>query len=205
MIAEKEDIVGEKVGVNDALRQASRPFAFERCELAGEQTVQVALHLVGAMVAGGIKLLPAGDRKRILAAHREIRAGEMKPRQRLTQGGAMLRARTADPHALQKGDHRRRPPGKPAQGLAGAVLDRLRTGDAAARQMLHQRKKERQVALGHAPLVQRQNEIAAAGVDQKVRVLDALGDSLVREELADVVAGEEEGEVFRRDIGVDSH
>jgi hypothetical protein len=31
--------------------------------------------------------------------------------------------------------------------------------------MLHQRQEERQVTLGHPPLVQRQEEVAAAGVD----------------------------------------
>src|SRR5262249_38689184 len=45
----------------------------------------------------------------------------------------------------------------------------------------------------------------AARMNQKVRVLDPLGNPLVGEKLADVVTGEEEGEVFRRDIGVDSH
>ena len=50
--------------------------------------------------------------------------------------------------------------------------------------------------------IQRQ---AAARVNQKVRVLDALGNALVGKQLADVVAGEEGPEVFRRDIGIDSH
>ena len=71
--------------------------------------------------------------------------------------------------------------------------------------MLHQPQEERQVALGDAPLIERENEIAAAGVNQKIRVLDTLGDALIGEELADVVAGEEGAEVFRRDIGIDSH
>ena len=97
-----------------------------------------------------------------------------------------------------------RPASRPSVS-PGAVLDRLRAGDAAVRQMLHQRQKERQVAFGHPLLVERQDEVAAAGVDQKIRVLDALGDALVGHELADVVTGEEGGEVFRRDIGIDRH
>ena len=71
--------------------------------------------------------------------------------------------------------------------------------------MLHQRQEERQIALGDAPLVEREDEIAAAGVDQKIRVLDAFGDSLIGKKLADVVTGEERREVFRRDVGIDSH
>ena len=71
--------------------------------------------------------------------------------------------------------------------------------------MLHQAEEERQVALGDAPLVERQDEVAGAGMDQKIRVLDAFGDALVGQQLADVVAGEEAGEVFRRDIGVNRH
>ena len=71
--------------------------------------------------------------------------------------------------------------------------------------MLHQRQKKRQVALGDAPLVERQDEIAAAGVDEKIRILDAFGDALVGQQLADVVTGEERPEVFRRDIGIDRH
>ena len=129
----------------------------------------------------------------------------MQPRQRLAQRRAVRGAGPANPHAVEKSDDRGRPPGQPAQRLAGAVLHRLRAGDAAARQMLHQRQKERQVALGDAPLVERENEIAAAGVDQKIRVLDAFGDALIGKKLTDVVAGKERREVFRRDVGIDGH
>jgi hypothetical protein len=52
---------------------------------------------------------------------------------------------------------------------------------------------------------EREDEIAAAGMDQEVRVLDALGDAFIGKEFADVVAGEEGREVFRRDIGVNRH
>ena len=71
--------------------------------------------------------------------------------------------------------------------------------------MLHQAEEERQVLGGDAPLVEREDEIAAAGVDQEVRVLDPLGDALVGEQLADVVAGEKGREVFRRDVRIDGH
>ena len=71
--------------------------------------------------------------------------------------------------------------------------------------MLHQRQKKRQIAFGDAPLVKREDEIAAAGVDEKIRVLDPFGDALVGQQLADVVAGEEGRKIFRRDIGIDRH
>ena len=96
-------------------------------------------------------------------------------------------------------------PGEPAQHVAGPVLDRLRASDAAARQMLHQPEKERQITLGDATLIQGKDKIAAAGVNQEIRVLDALGYALVCQKLADVVPGEEVAEVFRPDVGIDSH
>ena len=77
--------------------------------------------------------------------------------------------------------------------------------DAARRQMLHQPEEERQVAFGDALFVERENEIAGAGVHQKIGILDALGDALVGEQFADVVAGEKAGEIFRRDVGIDRH
>ncbi len=80
----------------------------------------------------------------------------------------------------------------------GQVMPRLARCSISA-------EKERQIALGDAPLVERQDEIAAAGMDQKIRILDALGDALVGQQLADVVAGEKAREVFRRDIGIDRH
>jgi hypothetical protein len=72
-------------------------------------------------------------------------------------------------------------------------------------QMLHQRQEERQIAFGNAPLIERQNEIAAAGVDQEIRVLDTLGNAFIGQQLADVVIVEEAGKLFRSDIGVNRH
>ena len=108
----------------------------------------------------------------------------------------MRGGRPPDPHAVEEGDDRGRPARDLAEHLAGAVLDRLRAGDAARVQVLHQAEKERQVVGGDALLVERQDEIAAAGVDQEVGVLDALGDALVGQQLAEIVAGEEAREVF---------
>ncbi len=62
-------------------------------------------------------------------------------------------------------------------------------------QMLHQPEEERQVALGDALFVQREDEIAGVGVHEEIGILHALGDALVGEQLADVVAGEKFGEI----------
>ena len=48
-----------------------------------------------------------------------------------------------------------------------------------------------EVAGVHPALIERQDEIAAAGVDQEIGVLDPLGNALVGQEFAKVVAGQE--------------
>ena len=77
--------------------------------------------------------------------------------------------------------------------------------EAAAGEMLHQAEKERQVARRHPAFIEGQDEIAAAGVDQEIGVLDPLGDALVGQEFAKIIAGEKSGQVLRGDIGVDGH
>ncbi len=148
---------------------------------------------------------PALDRQGIGAAAAEIEPGEMQLRQCRADRRAVARTGTADPHAIEEGDHRRRPAGDLAQHLALAVLDRLRAGDAARVQVLHQAEKERQVLGGHPLLVEREDEVAAAGVDEKVRVLDPFRDALVGEQLADIVAGEKGSKILRRYVRVDGH
>ena len=71
--------------------------------------------------------------------------------------------------------------------------------------MLHQAEKERKIGLGDALLIQRENEIAGTGVQQEIRVLHALGDALVGEQFADVVALQKIGELVRGDVGIDRH
>ncbi len=168
---------------------------FQHFELGGDERFEIALDLVGALAAALVELPPAGDRQRVVAAHGKIRAGEMQMRQRFAERRAVGRARPADPQAVEESDDRRRTFGDLAQKLAGAVLHRLRAGQAAARQMLHQREEERQIAFRHAPLVQRQDEIAAVGVDQEIRVLDAFGDALIGKQLADIVTGKKAAQI----------
>src|SRR4029078_5126292 len=50
-----------------------------------------------------------------------------------------------------------------------------------------------------------ENESPGAGVHQEIRILDALRDAFVGEELADIVTREKAGEVLRRHVGVDRH
>src|SRR5215471_18178061 len=71
--------------------------------------------------------------------------------------------------------------------------------------MLHQGEEKRQVSSGDALLVKGENEIAAARMDQEIRVLHPLRDALVSEQLADVVVGEKRRKLFGPDIGVDGH
>ena len=96
-------------------------------------------------------------------------------------------------------------PGQLAVDLALAIPRRLRTTHAALGQMRHQRQEVRQIIHRHALFIEREDERALAGMQQEVGILDALGDALVGEQLADVVAFEELREVFGGDVGVNRH
>src|ERR1019366_5890984 len=80
---------------------------------------------------------------------------------------------------------------------AASVLHRLRTIDAVAGQMRHQAEKERQVGFRNALLIQRQDEVSRAGMQQKIGILDALGDAPVGHQFADLVITQE----FRKLVG----
>ncbi len=167
--------------------------------------MQAGLHAVGAGLGGLVKRAPSLDRQRVRPLHPEIGAGEMKLGQRVAEPRAMRRGRPADPHAVQEGDDRGRTPGEPPERLALAVLHRLRAGQSARREMLHQTEKERQIIRGDALLVERENEIAATGVQEKIRVLDALRDAFIGQEIAEVVGAQECRNFLGRDIGIDGH
>ena len=117
----------------------------------------------------------------------------------------MRGAGAAYPHAVEKSDDRGGAAGELAEHLASSVSHRLRTIDAAARQVLHQAQEERQIALGDAPFVERQNEMAAFRMDEEIRVFDAFGNALIRQQPADIVAGQKPAQIFRGDIGIDCH
>ena len=71
--------------------------------------------------------------------------------------------------------------------------------------MLDQAEKEGQVVRVHPLLVEREDEGALRGADQVVRVLDAFGDALGGEELADAVARHEGGHLVIGHFGIDGH
>src|SRR5262249_53718391 len=134
---------------------------------------------------------PGRDRRRIVAAHRKSGAGKVKPRQRLAERAAMRRARAANPHTLEECHDCCRPAGQFAEHFSGTVFHRLRTIDPAAGEMFHEPKKKRQIALGYTPLIEREDEMAALGVNQEIRIFDAFGKPLEGRKRAEVVAGKE--------------
>ena len=98
--------------------------------------------------------------------------------------------------------------GRPASVLSVSpflLLERLRAIDAVRGEMRHQAEEERQVAFGDALFIQRQDERAGAGVQQEIGILDALGDALVGEQLADVVIAEKLRKLVGGDVGIDRH
>ena len=71
--------------------------------------------------------------------------------------------------------------------------------------MLHQTEEEGQVVGTNPFLVEGKDELPAFGHQEKVRVLDALGDSLHRKHGAEVVAGNELGKLLVGNLRVDGH
>jgi hypothetical protein len=71
--------------------------------------------------------------------------------------------------------------------------------------MIDESEKERQVLRRHSLLIQRKNEMAASGVNQKVRVLHSLRNALVGKEVADVVEGQKGRKLLGPDVGVNGH
>src|SRR3954469_4303090 len=104
---------------------------------------------------------------------------------------AMTRGRPPNRETVEEIDDGGGPPGQASERGALPVAHRLRTGQAAPREVLHKAEKKRQVALAHALLAKRENEGAAARVQEVVGVLDAFGDAFARQHRADVVGGDE--------------
>src|SRR5215469_1184593 len=129
----------------------------------------------------------------------------MQHAERGADAGAMKRLDAPRPHSGKKGHHRRRAAAQLAQGDPIPRLDGERAGDAVRRQVLHQRDKERQILARHALFVKRQDEVAALGGDEEVRVLDTFCDALAGQHLADVVKRNERSELVICNIGVNGH
>src|SRR5258707_773856 len=81
---------------------------------------------------------PAADGERIGARGLEVETGQMQLCEGFAERGAMHGGRPADPQAIEKRDDRGRTAGHLAEHISRLVLDRLRAGDAAAVEVLHQ-------------------------------------------------------------------
>src|SRR5262245_41626629 len=65
LIAEKEDIVGKKIGVDHALGQVRRPMAGEVLELALDGGAQAWRYFIGVVLEAGIEIGRASCRERV--------------------------------------------------------------------------------------------------------------------------------------------
>src|SRR5437660_742028 len=71
--------------------------------------------------------------------------------------------------------------------------------------MAHQVDEEWQVRFAHPLLVEGENVVARAGVQEEVRVLDAFRDALAGEQFAELVLFEEGAQRLVGYVGVDRH
>ena len=149
--------------------------------------------------------LPAIGAEGVRAGGREIGAGAVQASESLAEWGAVFLADTAGPDPGEEGGNGGAAIREVAERIAVAALYRQGAGHAALGQVLHQRQKPRQVGRIDALFIEREDEVARGGAQGVVAVLDALGDAAERDQLADVVFGEERGEGFVGDFGVDRH
>ena len=73
------------------------------------------------------------------------------------------------------------------------------------RQPMHQVQEIGQVLGPRAPLIDRQDEPPALGLQQEVGILDPLGDALEDQGRAQVEAGQELLQLGVGDVGIDGH
>ena len=141
LVAEEEHIIRKKIGVDDALRQRRAARSFPAIQLLCNFRTKALPHAIAARFGLLVKRPPAFNRECVGALEFEIRARQMQPRERLADRGAVAGTGTADPQPVEKSHDRRRPAGDFAEHAALLVFHRLRTGNAARRQMLHQRRE----------------------------------------------------------------
>src|SRR5690606_15038454 len=91
-----------------------------------------------------------------------------------------------------------------SQELAVPVGDRVRAGNAARSEVVHQAEVERQLVETES-FEQREHEAAAVGRDEEVAVLDARRDAFEAAKLAEVIAFEPAREFLARDGREDGH
>ena len=169
-----------------------RPLGQIACSFASSAVIsslEAGRDFVGARRGGVDERRPAIDVERVGTMKlREVGARLVHARQRFADLAAVDGLRPSQPDAVEKGDDRRGAAAQAAERLAVLRPDRLRAGDAARGEMLHQADEERQVALLHPLFVEREDELAGVGVQQVVGVLDPFGDALEGADAAEVVA-----------------
>ena len=129
----------------------------------------------------------------------------MKLGEDLANGAAMLDRRPVDANAFQKGNNCSGTIGKLPQRLARPVTHRLGAIQTVLREMLHQGDEERKILGFNAFLIEGENEGAAFGAEQEVRVLDALRNPLHRQDAANVIETDKGGELFVRNFRIHRH
>ena len=113
--------------------------------------------------------------------------------------------RASDPHAIKKRNDRGRPVGQPSERLAAAIAHGLRAGEPTCREVFDQIEKERQSIGRNAFFVKRQNEKTIGRMEQKIGVLDALGNTFVGEQATDAISREELLQFLVGNVGIDGH
>src|ERR1700733_10725727 len=140
--------------MDDAARRALRPLSVEKVELRRALLAQMRGDLVHPRLGRLEQGSPAFEREGVGSLKREVGAGQMHPRQRLADLATMANVGSPNPYSVEECDNRRRPPREFAKRRAGAIANRLRTSDAAFRQMFHQTDEERHILCFHPLLVE---------------------------------------------------
>ena len=186
--------------------RSPRPVGFEVGQFVLDQRRQVGRDVAGAVGEAVIERAPAGQaRARWRGARQSLRR----------RGAACASARPTAAQWAAVGRRTQKPSrkvtsaaGRPdscAQVAAFGIAHRRRAGDAVRGQVLHQPEVERQVAGLDALFVEREDERAPRRVHDVVGVLDALGDALEGQQLAQAIAGDEARQLLVADFGVDGH
>ena len=168
---DEEDVVGEEIRMDDAVRQPARPCALEMVELPPRplgQSVGDGVGLRLSLPKSGAQASATG----VGTNHWKILARQVRARA-LAEGRAMLSGGPTNRDAVEEcddggGPPTRRPRGSPLRLLTGrGQLRPLRA------RCCGEREEEGQVRLLHPLLVEGQDVGSSGGVEKVVRVLHA--------------------------------
>ena len=191
--------------MDDSPRQVPGPGRLDRVKVAVQLVPQAHLHGVDPIPGAFQKRPPGPDAERVFPPTREIRARQMHLRQGAANARAMIGRHPPWPQARQEGDDRRRPAAEGAKRLAVPRPHGQRTGHAAGGQMIKQTDEERQVTGIDPFFIECQDVSPRRHGQKKVGILDAFGDALEGDDLAQVVGGHKFDQFLVRDFRVDSH